>query len=70
VAFSYAEKTPVWLAKNAPAGCQVEMKKPLPVSAQESSLSDLSEAFYNNLGPGSDFGAQFADDAIIACKAG
>lgn len=70
VAFSYAEKTPVWLAKNAPAGCQVEMKKPLPVSAQETSLSDLSEAFYNNLGPGSDFGAQFADDAIIACKAG
>lgn len=70
VAFAFAEKSPVKLASNAPQGCKVEMKKPEPLSANESSLSDLSEAFFNELGPGSDFGAQLSDNVLIVCATG
>ena len=70
VAFSHAEKAPVTLARNAPPGCAASIEKPKPLSAQESSLSDLSEAFFNELGAGSDFGAQFAPDVLISCKTG
>ncbi|MEM8743265.1 MAG: DUF1007 family protein [Pseudomonadota bacterium] len=68
VAFSHAEKAPVTLARGAPRGCAASIEKPKPLSAQETQLSDLSEAFFNELGAGSDFGAQFAPDVLISCK--
>lgn len=70
VAFSYAETSPVKLASNAPKGCHIEMHKPAPPSSKEQNLSDLSEAFYKELGEGSDLGGQFSRDVLIACKAG
>lgn len=68
VAFSYAKDAPAILASNAPRGCRVAMEKPKPASAKETRLSDLSEAFFDELGEGSDFGAQFAPDILISCK--
>ena len=70
VAFSYAKEGPVTLASNAPRGCQAAIEKPKPMSAKETRLSDLGEAFFNELGEGSDFGAQFAPDVLISCKTG
>lgn len=67
VAYSYAEKSPVWLASNAPKECKVEMQKPPPLSSKEVSLSDLSEAFSNEMGLGSDIGSEFAPNILIAC---
>ena len=68
VAFSHAKEAPVTLAKNAPRGCAAAIEKPKPLSAQETKLSDLGEAFFSELGAGSDFGAQFAPDVLISCK--
>ena len=70
VAFSYAKDTPVTLARNAPRGCQAAIEKPKPASASETRLSDLGEAFFNELGADSDFGAQFAPDVLVSCKTG
>lgn len=70
VAFSPSKEKPVTLARNAPNGCAASIEMPKPLSAQESTLSDLSEAFFNELGPGSDFGAQFAPDVLISCNTG
>ncbi len=67
VSFAYAKKSPVQLATHAPTGCKIEMKKPEPLSSKESSLSDLSEAFFSELGEGSDFGAQFGQNVHITC---
>ncbi|MDA7949094.1 MAG: DUF1007 family protein [Hyphomicrobiaceae bacterium] len=68
VAFSHAKDAAVTLASNAPRGCEAAIEKPKPQSVQETKLSDLGEAFFNELGAGSDFGAQFASDVLISCK--
>jgi len=68
VAFSYAKTSPVQLASNAPNGCRVEMRKPDPLSSKEVKLSDLSEAFFNELGQGSNIGSEFAQDVLVSCK--
>lgn len=66
VAFSYAGDSPVRLVENAPAACRAEMpSRPEP----QPEVTNLGEAFFQNLGTGSDFGARFARDVAIACGA-
>lgn len=64
VAFSFAEKEPVRLASAAPAECRARVEV---AEAPDSTTQSLSEAFFNNLGPGSDFGASMASKVAIDC---
>lgn len=66
VAFGFAEKTPVKVS-GSPAGCMAHMEKPDPESAEAAKA--LSEAFFSQLGPGSDYGSQFAQTVTVTCAA-
>jgi ABC-type uncharacterized transport system substrate-binding protein len=65
VAFGFATDAPVKLSGTAAPGCGAEIQKIDPDSAIET--KDLSEAFFSQLGPGSNFGSQFAQTAIVKC---
>lgn len=65
VAFGFATDVPVKLSGTAAPGCGAEIEKTDPDSAAET--KDLSEAFFSQLGPGSNFGSQFAQTAIVKC---
>jgi ABC-type uncharacterized transport system substrate-binding protein len=67
VAFGFDKDEPVKLAGTPAEGCGAEIKTPDP-SAEEDAKA-LSEAFFIQLGPTSNFGAQFAQTAIITCAA-
>jgi hypothetical protein len=47
-------------------GCTAEIEKPDPES--EADAKALSEAFFSQLAPNSNFGAQFAQTAIVKCN--
>jgi ABC-type uncharacterized transport system substrate-binding protein len=64
VAFGFATEAPVKLA-GAPQGCTAEIEK--PDAQAEADAKALSEAFFSQLGPGSNFGSQFAQTAIVKC---
>jgi ABC-type uncharacterized transport system substrate-binding protein len=64
VAFGFATETPVKLA-GAASGCAAEIEKPDPDA--EADAKALTEAFFSQLGPGSNFGSQFAQTAIVKC---
>jgi len=64
VQFDFAETDPVTLA-GAPPGCSNSASKPKPLEAEES--KKLSEAFFANQSPGSNFGIKLATRVIIAC---
>jgi len=64
VAFGFATETPVKLA-GAAANCTAEIEKPDPQA--EADAKALSEAFFSQLGPNSNFGSQFAQTAIVKC---
>ena len=64
VAFGFAADAPVKLAGEA-SGCAAEIEKPDPDA--EADAKALSEAFFSQLGPGSNFGSQFAQTAIVKC---
>lgn len=64
VSFGFEKQTPVTLAK-APAGCSVSLVEPKPLQADEN--KKLSEAFFQNFSPGTDFGVKLATRAIVAC---
>ena len=64
VAFGFATKDPVKLAA-APAGCSVSLVEPAPLVATDN--QKLSEAFFQNMSPGADFGMKLATRAIVAC---
>lgn len=64
VSFGLEKKDPVKLAK-APAGCSVSLMEPAPLVAADN--QKLSEAFFQNMSPGADFGVKLATRAIIAC---
>ncbi|MGL4812027.1 MAG: DUF1007 family protein [Beijerinckiaceae bacterium] len=49
----------------APAGCKITVTKPKSLDAEMS--KSMSESFFQNLTPDSNFGAQFSNRAIIAC---
>lgn len=64
VAFAFEKKDPVKLAA-APAGCSVSLVEPAPLVAADN--QKLSEAFFQNMSPGADFGMKLATRAIVAC---
>ncbi len=64
VAFAFEKKDPVKLAQ-APAGCSVSLVEPAPLVATDN--RKLSEAFFQNMSPGADFGVKLATRAIVAC---
>jgi len=62
--FEFDEKAPVTLA-SAPAGCTATVAKPKPLDAGDK--QKLTESFFTNLAPGTNFGFKMASAAIIAC---
>ena len=64
VAFEFDSREPATLT-NAPAGCSVSVAKPKSLDVTDS--QKLSEAFFTNMSPGTDFGIKLAPRAIIAC---
>lgn len=64
VSFGLEKKEPVKLAQ-APAGCSVSLVEPAPLVATDN--QKLSEAFFQNMSPGADFGMKLATRAIVAC---
>jgi ABC-type uncharacterized transport system substrate-binding protein len=65
VAFGFAADAPVKISGTPSPGCTAEVQKPDPDSAADA--KDLSEAFFSQLGPNSNFGSQFAQTAIVKC---
>jgi len=66
VAFGFATEAPVKLAGNNVKGCTAEIKKPDPDSEEDAKA--LSEAFFSQLGPNSNFGSQFAQTVAVKCN--
>ncbi len=64
VSFGFEKVEPVKLAR-APAGCSLSLVEPKPLVAADS--QKLSEAFFQNMSPGADFGIKLATRAIVAC---
>jgi ABC-type uncharacterized transport system substrate-binding protein len=64
VSFGLEKKDPVKLAK-APTGCSVSLVEPAPLVATDN--QKLSEAFFQNMSPGADFGVKLATRIIVAC---
>jgi ABC-type uncharacterized transport system substrate-binding protein len=65
VAFGFAPDAPVKIAGTAAPSCMAEVQKPDPESGGEA--KDLSEAFFSQLGPNSNFGSQFAQTMTVKC---
>jgi ABC-type uncharacterized transport system substrate-binding protein len=63
VAFSFADKDPVKMA-GAPAACKAALEAPMTDPDSEA----LTEAFFSQLGPDSNYGSQFAQTAVLSCK--
>jgi ABC-type uncharacterized transport system substrate-binding protein len=66
VAFGFATEAPVKLSGAAIKGCSAEIKKPDPESEEDAKA--LSEAFFSQLGPNSNFGSQFAQTVMVKCS--
>ena len=66
VAFGFATEHPVKLSGAAIKGCSAEIKKPDPESEEDAKA--LSEAFFSQLGPNSNFGSQFAQTVMVKCS--
>ena len=66
VAFGFATEAPVKLSGTAIKGCTAEIKKPDPESEEDAKA--LSEAFFSQLGPNSNFGSQFAQTVMVKCS--
>jgi ABC-type uncharacterized transport system substrate-binding protein len=62
--FEFDDKNPVKLL-SAPPGCSATVAKPKPL--EEADKTKLTESFFTNLSPGSNFGFKMASSAIIAC---
>jgi ABC-type uncharacterized transport system substrate-binding protein len=65
VAFGFAPDAPVKIAGTAAPSCMAEVQKPDAESDGEA--KDLSEAFFSQLGPNSNFGSQFAQTMTVKC---
>lgn len=63
VAFTPAEGEPMRLVQ-APAGCRLDYTPP---RGGDRPVSMLSESFFQALGPGANFGQQFAGQFTVAC---
>ena len=64
VSFGLEKKEPVTLSR-APTGCSLSLVEPAPLVAADN--QKLSEAFFQNMSPGADFGIKLATRAIVAC---
>jgi len=64
VDFSFAEKEPVQLV-GAPQACKLTIARPGESGA--AAPGKPGEAFFNNLAPGSNFGAQFSNKISVKC---
>lgn len=64
VSFGLEKKEPVTISR-APAGCSLSLVEPSPLVAADN--QKLSEAFFQNMSPGADFGIKLATRAIVAC---
>ena len=62
VDFSFAEKEPVRLV-GAPGECKLSVTRP----GESAQKGKPGEAFFNNLAPGTNFGAQFANRISVQC---
>ena len=62
--FEYADKDPIRLVA-APSGCSASVAH--PPTLESGDKQKLSESFFTNLSPGSNFGFKMASTAIIAC---
>jgi ABC-type uncharacterized transport system substrate-binding protein len=67
VDFTYVEKDPVALI-GAPADCHSEVMRPSGFKIAQG--QQLGEAYFNSLGAGSNFGAQFANKVFVRCPSG
>jgi ABC-type uncharacterized transport system substrate-binding protein len=63
VAFGFAKEQPVKITGSP--GCSVEIKLPDPREGEGAMV--LSETFFLQLAPNSNFGAQFAQTALVKC---
>ena len=66
VAFGFATEKPVTLTGADTKGCTAQVAQPDPETAE--SAKALTESFFSQLGPGSNFGSQFAQTVTIKCK--
>jgi ABC-type uncharacterized transport system substrate-binding protein len=62
--FEFDDKEPVSLV-SAPAGCSANVAKPKALEANDK--QKLSESFFTNLAPGTNFGFKMASAAIVVC---
>ncbi len=62
--FEFDDNDPIALA-SAPPGCSASIAKPKPLEDQDK--QKLSESFFTNLAPGTNFGFKMASRVIVAC---
>jgi ABC-type uncharacterized transport system substrate-binding protein len=62
--FEFDDNDPIALA-SAPSGCSASIAKPKPLEDQDK--QKLSESFFTNLAPGTNFGFKMASRVIVAC---
>ena len=62
--FEFDDKDPVTLV-SPPSGCSASVARPKPLEAADK--TKLTESFFTNLSPGTNFGFKMASSAIIAC---
>jgi ABC-type uncharacterized transport system substrate-binding protein len=62
--FEFDDKDPVTLV-SAPSGCSATVAKPKPID--DADKQKLTESFFTNLSPGTNFGFKMASAAIVAC---
>jgi ABC-type uncharacterized transport system substrate-binding protein len=65
VAFGFATEKPVVLSGTETKGCVAALEKPDPGTAEDAKA--LSESFFSQLGPNSNFGSQFAQTVTVKC---
>ncbi len=65
VAFALADSEDAVKLSGAPSGCATTITRPKPMDVAQQ--QNLSEAFFEALTAASNFGAQFANRAIVAC---
>jgi ABC-type uncharacterized transport system substrate-binding protein len=66
VAFGFATEKPITLAGADTKSCDAKVTLPDPETAADTKA--LTESFFTQLGPNSNFGSQFAQTVTIKCK--
>ena len=66
VAFGFATEKPITLGGSESKGCTAKVLLPDAETAADSKA--LTESFFSQLGPNSNFGSQFAQTVTVSCK--